>query len=132
MVYIEPRLSMTAANADHFIQVPAGQEYAVALAILREVGVSRAVDRDSGTRRRVSNPQSTIRNPQFVEIARRFASARNAVVLPGPAAATGPAAERLATVAMQLNQAVGAIGRTVDFSQTHALGRRPRCRRSTR
>jgi molybdopterin-containing oxidoreductase family iron-sulfur binding subunit len=41
MAYIGPRLSMTAANADHFVQIPAGREYAVALAILQEVAANR-------------------------------------------------------------------------------------------
>ena len=44
MVYIGPRLSMTAANADHFVQIPAGQEYRAALAILREVADYGALD----------------------------------------------------------------------------------------
>ena len=122
MVCIEPRLSMTAANADYFVQIPAGAEYATALAILREVSRLKGLSVAAGHDAPGSNPQSAIRNSQFVEIVRRLASARNAVVLPGPVAATGPAAERLATVAMQLNQALGALGRTVDFSQTHALG----------
>jgi molybdopterin-containing oxidoreductase family iron-sulfur binding subunit len=128
MAYIGPRLSMTAANADHFVQIPAGQEYAVALAILQEVeglkepkGPKEELDisvRPVGP----SSPIEGVSQEAIRKIARQLAGAKNAVVLPGPAAATGPAAERLATAAMRLNQAVGAIGRTVDFSQTHALG----------
>ena len=35
MVYVGPRLSMTAANADEFIQVPPGSEGKVAAALLK-------------------------------------------------------------------------------------------------
>ncbi len=129
MVYIGPRLSMTAANADHFLQIPAGQEYNAATAILGEVTRLRGSSiADSGFRisdvneGQGSNPQSTIRNPQLLAVARGFARARNSVALGGPVGASGPAAENLATAAMLLNQAAGRIGTTVDFSQTHALG----------
>ena len=37
MTYIGPRFSMTAANADDFVQVPAGNEYAVAMAMLKVI-----------------------------------------------------------------------------------------------
>ncbi|MGE5295740.1 MAG: molybdopterin dinucleotide binding domain-containing protein, partial [Solirubrobacterales bacterium] len=112
MIYIGPRLSMTAANADTFIQVPPGQEHYVALAILREAtGAGQAAEPIPGI-----SPE-VIRN-----VARRFMQAKNSVALGGPAAAVGSAAERLATVVMQLNQSAGRIGTTIDFSQMHALG----------
>ena len=37
-VYVGPRLSLTAANADHWISVPPGTEYLVALGILKVLG----------------------------------------------------------------------------------------------
>jgi Fe-S-cluster-containing dehydrogenase component/anaerobic selenocysteine-containing dehydrogenase len=114
MVSVGPTLSMTAANADHFIQIPAGQEYRTAAAILQEVTRLRGTPTPPGT---------TGSNPQLQEVARRFAGAQNAVALGGPVGAVGPAAENLATAVMSLNRAVGAVGRTVDFSQTHALSR---------
>jgi len=111
MIYIGPRLSMTAANADSFVQIPAGQESRVALAILREAtGQGSEVGPIQGV-----SPE-TIR-----QIARRFTQAKNSVALGGPIAAAGPAAERLAAAVMSLNQAAGRIGTTIDFSRTHAL-----------
>jgi Fe-S-cluster-containing dehydrogenase component/anaerobic selenocysteine-containing dehydrogenase len=122
LAYIGPRLSMTAANADHFYQVPAGQEYRAALAILREVAKLKGLSiADLGFRTLDSN-EAESSNPQFKEIARRFVQAKNSVALGGPAGASGPAAENLATAVMLLNQAAGRIGTTVDFSQVHALG----------
>ncbi len=121
LVCVGPKLSMTAANADHFLQIPAGQEYRAAAAILQEVTRLRGAPVPAGATE--SNPQSAIRDPQFQEVARRFASAKNAVALGGPVGAVGPAAENLATAVMLLNRAVGAVNKTVDFSQTHALSR---------
>jgi molybdopterin-containing oxidoreductase family iron-sulfur binding subunit len=122
MVYIGPQLSMTAANADYFLQIPAGQEYRAAIAILREVVRLRgSLISDFGFRISDSDDE-TEPNPQFQEVARRLVSAENAVVLGGPVAATSPTAENLAAAVMLLNHAVGAIGRAIDFSQVHALG----------
>jgi anaerobic selenocysteine-containing dehydrogenase/Fe-S-cluster-containing dehydrogenase component len=122
MIYIGPRLSMTAANADRFIRIPAGQECPAALAILREVlrlqGEAGGTDVAGASPPVEGLPQETVS-----EVARRFAGASNAVALGAPVAATGPAAEQLATAAMLLNHAAGAIGRAVDFSQIHALSR---------
>jgi Fe-S-cluster-containing dehydrogenase component/anaerobic selenocysteine-containing dehydrogenase len=121
MVYIGPQLSMTAANADHFVQVSAGQEYRAAAAILEEVMRLRGAPVPAGAA--APDPQSAIRHPQFQEVARRFAGAKNAVALGGPVGAVGPAAENLAAAIMRLNRAVGAVDQTIDFSQTHALSR---------
>ncbi|MCL5282584.1 MAG: molybdopterin-binding oxidoreductase, partial [Planctomycetes bacterium] len=77
-VYIGPKLSMTAANADHFVQIPAGQEYRAVAAILQEVTRLRGTPVSDSTGK--AEP-----NRQFQEIARRFANAKNAVALGGPA-----------------------------------------------
>jgi Fe-S-cluster-containing dehydrogenase component/anaerobic selenocysteine-containing dehydrogenase len=124
MAYIGPRLSLTAANADDFVQVPAGQEYAAALAILQEVQGRKGPQGPTGSFGPSVQPTAYagISQEKVQRIASKLAGAKNAVVLAGPVGARGPEAERLALIAMQLNQAVGAIGRTVDFSQTHALG----------
>ncbi len=124
MAYLGPRLSLTAANADYFVQVPAGQEYAVALTILQEVQRRKGPQGPKESPQPSVRPVDSSRIPQEAarKIVDKLVTARSPVVLAGPVGATGPAAERLALIAMQLNQAIGAIGRTVDFSQTHALG----------
>jgi anaerobic selenocysteine-containing dehydrogenase len=117
MIYIGPRLSMTAANADRFIQIPAGQEYRVAMAMLQEV---TRLGNGAGSAGSVGSIEGV--TPETLrDLAQRFVQAGNSVALGGPNAALGPAAERLAMAVMLLNQAAGRIGPTVDFSHVHAL-----------
>jgi len=118
LVYIGPRLSMTAANADQFFQVPAGQECRIALSVLQE---AETLGRGGDPMGPVS-PIDGVSSDVIRGLARRFVQAKNSVALGGPVGATGPAAENLASIAMRLNQAAGRIGTTVDFSQVHALG----------
>ena len=67
MVYVGPKLSLTAANADHFIQIPAGQEYRAAVAIsaggdtaCKRLSIADSGLRDCGVRSAIT--QSAIRN----------------------------------------------------------------------
>jgi Fe-S-cluster-containing dehydrogenase component/anaerobic selenocysteine-containing dehydrogenase len=120
LIYIGPRRSMTAANADHFVQIPAGAEDRVALAILQEMARQ---GKDVGPIAQAA-PVGPIdgASPEVIrEVAKRFTQTENSVAVGGPVAATGPAAERLATAVMLMNQAAGRVGNTVDFSQVHAL-----------
>ena len=121
LVYAGPRLSLTAANADQFLQVPAGQEYRVALSVLQEVTVLSGGKGPMGSMSPVG-PIDGVSSDVIRSLTRRFLQAKNSVALGGPVGATGLAAENLATVVMLLNQAAGRIGATVDFSQVHALG----------
>jgi Fe-S-cluster-containing dehydrogenase component/anaerobic selenocysteine-containing dehydrogenase len=122
MIYIGPRLSMTAANADQFIQVPVGQEYRAAITILQEAARLKGASIADFGFRMTDSEQGGAADPRLQDIARRFVQAKNSVALAGLAAATGPAAENLAAAAMLLNQVAGRIGQSVDFSQAYALG----------
>jgi Fe-S-cluster-containing dehydrogenase component/anaerobic selenocysteine-containing dehydrogenase len=122
LIYIGPRLSMTAANADQFIQVPAGQEYRAALAILQEAARLKGASIADLGLRIADSGQGGSADPRLQDVARRFVQAKNSVALGGLTAATGPAAENLAAAAMLLNQVAGRTGSAVDFSQVHALG----------
>jgi anaerobic selenocysteine-containing dehydrogenase/Fe-S-cluster-containing dehydrogenase component len=117
MLYVGPRLSMTAANADHFLQIPAGQEYRAATAVLHEMSrLGKGSDPGEPAGPVKGIPSETLR-----EVARRFVQAENSVAVGGPIAATGLPAEKLTTAVMLMNQAAGRIGSTVDFSRVHAL-----------
>ncbi len=129
-VHVGPRLSMTAANADLFVQVPAGNEADVALAVLKVVldqgwgaaGSGRFAELVADVR-----PDAVPGLPESgrkIEwLAREFATAGASLALPGPMGGRGPAAFRLALATAMLNAACGRAGQTLDFSRTHALSR---------
>ncbi|SNB46690.1 4Fe-4S dicluster domain-containing protein [Geobacter sp. DSM 9736] len=128
MAYVGPRFSMTAANADDFLQVPPGYERAVAVAMLKVIidrGWSRrdlsavrpAIDRvlqDTGAIPGVSGETVT-------QFARLFVEAEGSVALAGPVGSSAPQALETAVACALLNYAAGRIGETVDFSRPHAL-----------
>lgn len=127
LVYVGPRLSMTAANADHFIQVPPGSETAFALAVLRELeneGLFRhGRDAIGPMVKNFDQAQLTVPeiSPEVItKIAREFARAENSIALAGPVGARGQTAERLAAAAALLNYTAGR-GDAIDFSRPHAL-----------
>ncbi len=130
MVYVGPRQSMTAANADEFIAVPAGAEACVAMALLHtivEQGLARA---DVGPIRQAvarwakrARPVPGVPGERLNALARRFVEAKGSVALAGPANARGGQALQTALAAALLNWAAGRIGQTVDFARAHALGR---------
>ena len=129
MVYVGPRLSMTAANADEYLQVSPGEEYLVALAMIQALIDNGWTNCDMGWVKSVLRAADPLKNlpagitaNQVTELALAFAKARGSVALAGPVGAAGVAAEQLATASALLNYAAGRIGETVDFSRKHALG----------
>ncbi|HEY3308521.1 MAG TPA: molybdopterin dinucleotide binding domain-containing protein [Desulfuromonadaceae bacterium] len=128
MVYVGPRLSMTAGNADQFIQVPPGHERNIAAAILKII-IERGWAKNDlrpllpAIKQMIAQhgPIQGISGQRLVQLARTFISARTSVALAGPqGTASRPAVETAALVAL-LNHAAGRIGTTVDFSRPHAL-----------
>ncbi len=129
-VHVGPQFSMTAANADVYVQIPAGSEADLALAVLKVVldrgwgapGSGRLAPLVADVR-----PEAIPGLPEAgkrVEwLARRFATAAASLALPGPLGARGTEAYRLALAVGLLNAACGRIGQTLDFSRTHALSR---------
>jgi molybdopterin-containing oxidoreductase family iron-sulfur binding subunit len=92
MIYIGPRLSLTAANADYFLPVPAGREYDVAMAILRGVRERQGPPGEDGPAVRSSSPLEGVPRETIGRLADKLIQAKKAVVLGGPTAAAGPAA----------------------------------------
>jgi len=130
MAYVGPRLSMTAANADTFVQVPPGYERVVAAGMLKIImeqgwqkGAVAASKQAIDTLIAAAGPVPGLSREALVQLARAFSSARAPVALAGPVAATGPVAGETALYAALLNQAAGASGQTVDLSRPHALSR---------
>jgi molybdopterin-containing oxidoreductase family iron-sulfur binding subunit len=118
---------MTAANADDFIQVPAGAESAVAIAMLKVIiergWAKQNVDKIKPLVDKFAIDNRIVSSEKITELAARFSKSKSSVALAGPVGASGTAAEELAMAVMLLNYAAGRIGDTVDFSRTHALSK---------
>ena len=128
-IHVEPRQSLTAANADEWVRNAPGSEAAVALAVLKLMlddglvadrrygeavaGLDAAkVAEDSGV------PLETLQR-----VARAFASAKPGLAVGGGVAVTGSQATRLQIAVNLLNAAAGNVGKTVRFGPDHAYGR---------
>ena len=132
LIYAGPRLSMTAANADDFIQVPPGAERWLALGMLKAMAERNWHSADAAAwlpalagavDMRAVETATGVPASRIEALARVFAEAKGSVALAGPTGATGEAAVETAASAMLLNLAAGRIGQTVDFSRPHALSR---------
>jgi len=132
-VHVDPRLSLTAANADHWIRNAPGTEAQLALAVLRVImdeGL-QAPGADVATlwaAARVGNvdtaasvsgvPAETIKR-----LAHEFAESKGALAIGGGMASSGSNATDLLVVVNLLNAAVGALGSRVRFGGALALGK---------
>ncbi len=130
LVYVGPRLSLTAANADTFIRVPPGGERQLAIAMLRRI-VRQGWVKDNAAEFAAlvdalepgPTPTLNVSAATVDSLARSFMQAKGSVALAGPVGASGAAATQTAVAAALLNWAAGRLGRTVDFAPAHALGR---------
>ncbi|MFB3890604.1 MAG: 4Fe-4S dicluster domain-containing protein [Phycisphaerae bacterium] len=131
-VYVGPRFSMTAGNADEFIQVRPGDELAVAEGLLKALLDSlpqsnRLLEAGAWLPPGAGRLPPGVNEDRIKRLAKSFISAKGSVALAGPTGATGPLATRLASVCAVLNFVAGRYdpGGTVDFSRNHALGSGP-------
>lgn len=108
-VYVGPRVSMTAANADERILVPPGGEEAVALAMLSEIGTGN-IPPEFTTDKVAANLDMDPR--QIRRVASGLATASAPLALPGGDA-------RTAAAAMRLNSALGTG--LINRGRPHAL-----------
>jgi anaerobic selenocysteine-containing dehydrogenase/Fe-S-cluster-containing dehydrogenase component len=136
-VYVGPRLSMTAANADEFIQVAPGHERLVALGMLAAIieknlpcsgadllaSTSFKEEVLGGLTVESAAKASGVPAATLSRLAREFVEAKAALPLAGPAAADGPEARATAAAAALLNYTADCNSRTVDFRSAHALTR---------
>ncbi len=131
MIYVGPRLSMTAANADEYIQSPVGAESWVALAMAAVIvrkGWARAATEAVEPLLAGVDPAvvpaalcGRVTTAQIEVWADAFVHAPASVALAGPVGGTGPAAWQTAVAAALLNWVAGRVGQTVDFSRPHAI-----------
>jgi len=125
LVYVGPRFSMTAANADDFALVAPGGERGVALGMLKVIVERGWAKRDLGEMGKaaaaLAGPVAGVPQERIEGLAKVFVGARASVALPGPDAGLGPAARDTALAVALLNYAAGRVGQTVDFSRPHAM-----------
>ena len=132
-VHVEPRLSLTAANADEWVRNAPGTEALVALAMLRVIldeglqapgvdagalkAAARAVDL-AAIAKKSDVPVETI-----TRLARAFAKGRPSLAIGGGVAVSGDHATQLQVIIHLLNYAVGNIGKTVRFGPDSAFAK---------
>ncbi|HYO46021.1 MAG TPA: molybdopterin-dependent oxidoreductase, partial [Gemmatimonadota bacterium] len=111
-VAVEPRLSMTASNADEWVSVKPGTEYLVALAMANVLGAGG--EASEWTPQRAG--EATGVEPATIDrLARQF-GAKRSLALPGGISTFHPKATAAAVAVNLLNRAGGAVGDTVRLS----------------
>jgi molybdopterin-containing oxidoreductase family iron-sulfur binding subunit len=127
-IHVEPRQSLTAANADEWVRNAPGTEALVALAVLKMLADGGAIDKrfaDAAGALDVKKAaeEAGVEAEQLKHIAEALAKANPALVVGGGAAVTGSNAVALHTAVALLNAALGAVGKTVRFGPDAAYAK---------
>lgn len=132
-IHLEPRLGMTAANADEWIRNAPGTEGRLALAILKAIlderleapGVDTAPLRAAVRELDIEAVATEAGVPaeRLRGVARTFARARPGLAIGGGVAVTGSDAVHVQAAIHLLNYAAGNVGRTVRFGPDSAYGK---------
>jgi molybdopterin-containing oxidoreductase family iron-sulfur binding subunit len=111
-VAVEPRLSMTASNADEWVSVKPGTEYLIALAMANVLGAGG--ESSDWTPQRAG--EATGVDPATIERLAHLFGEKRSVALPGGISTSHPKATAAAVAVNLLNRAGGAMGDTVRLS----------------
>jgi anaerobic selenocysteine-containing dehydrogenase/Fe-S-cluster-containing dehydrogenase component len=138
VIHVEPRYSMTAANADEWVMSLPGSEAAIALALLRLVlearqvpalpakelealtAAARAVEVEAVAK------QSGVPAAKLKHLAETLVKGAPSLVLSGGVASSGAGGADAAVAVNLLNYALGNVGRTVRFGPGSTLARASR------
>jgi anaerobic selenocysteine-containing dehydrogenase/Fe-S-cluster-containing dehydrogenase component len=138
VIHVEPRYSMTAANADEWVPSLPGAEAAIALALLRLVLESRQVpalpakelEALTAAARSIEieavAKQSGVPAAKLTHLAEVLVKGGPSLVVSGGVATSGSSGADAATAVHLLNYALGNVGRTVRFGAGSALSRASR------
>jgi len=126
-IHVEPRQSLTAANADEWIRNAPGTELMLAAALLKLVGAA-AGDRGPASAVAQVDPkqlaeESGVPYETLTRLASTLARAKPSLVIAGGAAGSGPDATALQYVVSLLNASLGNVGKTVRFGADWAYGK---------
>ncbi|HBH02325.1 MAG TPA: molybdopterin-binding oxidoreductase [Candidatus Rokubacteria bacterium] len=127
-IHVEPRQSLTAANADEWVRNAPGTEELLALAILKlmiEEGLGDRRFADAAARVDVTRAaqESGVPVETLRRLAKAFGGARPGLAIGGGVAVSGANATRTQVAINLLNAAAGNVGRTVLFGPDSAYGR---------
>ena len=127
-IHVEPRQSLTAANADEWVRNAPGTEGRLALAILKvmvEEGLADKRFEDAVARIdvRAIAAESGVNTGAIKHIAETFARAKPGLAIGGGVAATGANATATLAAVNLLNAAAGNVGKTVRFGPDSAYGK---------
>jgi anaerobic selenocysteine-containing dehydrogenase/Fe-S-cluster-containing dehydrogenase component len=127
LLHVEPRQSLTAANADVWVRNAPGTEAAVALAVLRLMVDGGLADRrfaEAVAQVDVAKvaAESGVDEDTLKRLAKTFGEARPGLAIGGGAAVQGSQATALQVALNLLNAAAGNVGRTVRFGPDWAHG----------
>ena len=124
-VFVGPRLSLTAANADEWLNVPVGSEALVALA-MAQVVAARSGSALAGSLAAYAPEQvaktTGLSAAQLTALGEAFAAAQPSLAVAGGIGAQHRGAIDLCHAVNLLNEAAGNIGKTVHFGAGPAAG----------
>ncbi len=130
-VHVEPRLSLTAGNADRWIKNAPGSEAALLAALLKLVVDQEGDSKFSAQERQLAqsltkdvdidkiSQAAGVESALLKKLAETLRSARQSLVVAGGAATSGESGELCAVLANILNAALGNIGKTVLISKSN-------------
>ncbi|MGH7581935.1 MAG: molybdopterin-dependent oxidoreductase [Gemmatimonadales bacterium] len=117
-VFVGPRLSLTAANADEWLNVPAGAEALVALAMAQVIATTKghaaAASLADYTPDKVAH-DTGLTAKQIGDLAAAFAAAPPSIAVAGGVGAQHRSAIELCQAVNTLNEVAGNVGATVKF-----------------
>src|SRR5881296_383252 len=127
-IHVEPRQSLTAANADEWVRNAPGTEAMLALAILRVMVDEGAADRRfaeavAQVDLKRAAEESGVGLPTIKHLAKVFAHAKPGLAIGGGVAVTGSNATQTQVAINLLNAAAGNVGKTVRFGPDSAYGK---------
>ncbi len=114
--FVGPRLSLTGANADEWIEARAGTEGAVALAVAGVVAASRGAELPAGlpgVSPEAAADAAGVPADAIRALGEELAAAENAVAIPPGLESQGADARQAHQAVAALNEVLGAVGRSV-------------------
>src|SRR2546427_2833377 len=127
-IHVEPRQSLTAANADEWVRNAPGTEGLLALAILRVMVDEGAADKRfaeavASVDLKRAAEETGVGLPTIKHLAKVFAHAKPGLAIGGGVAVTGSNATQTQVAINLLNAAAGNVGKTVRFGPDSAYGK---------